>query len=212
MYIVHPGALSRLGEGIACMATTAKAKKPAKTVKKASEPSAGEKAAKASKDWGMPAARPRQIAPQPYLRIGFLVHDVSRMRRTLFDQRLKDLDITRAQWSALAALSRRPDEGVIQADLARQLEVGKVTIGGLIDRLESSGVVERRGDPTDRRTRRVYITDKGFEIIEEMQSIGRDLNAVIMKGLTLDQIHEAEEVLHTMKVNLRDALKAGQDS
>lgn len=167
---------------------------------------------KKNKDWGVPPARPRKVAPQPYLRIGFLVHDVSRMRRTLFDQRLKDLNITRAQWSALASLSRHETEGVIQADLARELEVGKVTIGGLIDRLESSGIVERRGDPSDRRTRRVYITDKGFEIIEQMQSIGRELNAVIMKGLTLDEIHAAEEVLHTMKVNLREALTAVAES
>jgi DNA-binding MarR family transcriptional regulator len=162
----------------------------------------------AKKDRGVPPARVRQVAPQPYLRIGFLVHDVSRMRRTLFDHRLKDLDITRAQWSALAALSRRETEGSIQADLARELEVGKVTIGGLIDRLETSGVVERRNDPADRRTRRVYITDKGFDIIEEMQSIGRELNSVIMKGLTLDQIHAAEDVLHAMKVNLRGALNS----
>lgn len=162
---------------------------------------------KSNKGWGIPPAKPRKIAPQPYLRIGFLVHDVSRMRRTLFDQRLKDLDITRAQWSALATLSRRPDEGITQADLARELEVGKVTIGGLIDRLEASGIVDRQGDPSDRRTRRIYITEKGYDIIDKMQSIGRELNTVIMKGLTLDQIHAAEEVLHVMKVNLRDALR-----
>ena len=180
----------------------------AKKSPKESTAKAGKAKSSAAKDWGVAPARPRKVAPQPYLRIGFLVHDVSRMRRTLFDQRLKDLNITRAQWSALAALSRRETEGVIQADLARELEVGKVTIGGLIDRLESSGIVERRGDPSDRRTRRVYITDTGFEIIEKMQSIGRDLNAVIMKGLTLDQIHAAEDVLHSMKVNLREALKA----
>jgi MarR family transcriptional regulator, transcriptional regulator for hemolysin len=161
------------------------------------------------KDWGVDPARPRRIAAQPYLRIGFLVHDVSRMRRTLFDQRLKDLNITRAQWSALASLSRHETEGVIQADLARELEVGKVTVGGLIDRLETSGIVERRGDPTDRRTRRVYITDKGYDIIEDMQSIGRELNSVILNGVSEAQIHEAEEVLHTMKVNLREALKNG---
>lgn len=167
---------------------------------------------KKNKDWGVAPARPRKIAAQPYLRVGFLVHDVSRMRRTLFDQRLKDLNITRAQWSALAALSRRSDEGVIQADLARELEVGKVTIGGLIDRLEASGIVERRGDPADRRTRRVYITDTGYDIIEQMQSIGRELNSVIMAGLTLDQIHAAEDVLHAMKVNLRSALNSEQVS
>jgi MarR family transcriptional regulator, transcriptional regulator for hemolysin len=149
----------------------------------------------------------RRVAPQPYLKIGFLVHDVSRMRRTLFDQRVKELGITRAQWSALSALSRHETEGTIQSDLARQLEVGKVTIGGLIDRLEGSGIVERRADAEDRRIRRVFITQKGYDVIEQMQSIGRELNSLIMRNITLDQIHLAEEVLYSMKVNLRDALK-----
>jgi DNA-binding MarR family transcriptional regulator len=58
----------------------------------------------------------------------------------------------------------------------------------------------------------VYITDKGFDIIEQMQSIGRELNSVIMRGLTLDQIHAAEDVLHSMKVNLREALKSDQET
>lgn len=151
----------------------------------------------------------RRVAPQPYLKIGFLVHDVSRMRRTLFDQRVKELGITRAQWSALSALSRHETEGSIQSDLARELEVGKVTIGGLIDRLETSGIVERRTDSEDRRIRRVFITQKGYDVIEQMQSIGRELNISIMKNITLDQVHLAEEVLHEMKVNLREALKTG---
>ena len=96
-----------------------------------------------TKKKGKTAARnvPRRIAAQPFLRIGFLVHDVSRMRRTLFDQSVKPLGITRAQWWALANLSRHETEGMIQSDLARLLEVGKVTVGGLIDRLEGSGHV-----------------------------------------------------------------------
>ncbi len=153
-------------------------------------------------------ARPmRRVAPQPYLKIGFLVHDVSRMRRTLFDQKVKQLGITRAQWSALSALSRHETEGVIQSDLARELEVGKVTIGGLIDRLEAGSIVERRPDAEDRRIRRVFITAKGYDVIEQMQSIGRQLNTVIMNGIPIERIHEAEDVLHAMKVNLREALK-----
>src|SRR5215210_165820 len=71
-------------------------------------------------------------------RFGFLIHDVSRMRRTLFDEEMKPLGITRSQWWALSALSRRND-GMMQVDLAKLLEVGKVTVGGLIDRLEATG-------------------------------------------------------------------------
>jgi MarR family transcriptional regulator, transcriptional regulator for hemolysin len=150
----------------------------------------------------------RRVAPKPPLKINFLVRDVARMYRTLFDQKVKELGITRAQWLALSALSRHELEGTIQSDLARELEVGKVTIGGLIDRLEASGTVERRADAEDRRIRRVFITQKGYDVIEQMQSIGQDISTLIMKNIAIDQIHLAEEVLHEMKVNLRDALKA----
>lgn len=149
----------------------------------------------------------RRVAPKPPLKINFLVRDVARMYRTLFDQKVKELGITRAQWSALAALSRHELEGTIQSDLARELEVGKVTIGGLIDRLETSGIVERRADAQDRRIRRVFVTQKGYDVIEQMQSIGQDITALIMNNIPIDQIHLAEEVLHEMKVNLRNALQ-----
>jgi DNA-binding MarR family transcriptional regulator len=153
-----------------------------------------------------PTPTPRRAAADSYLRIGFLVHDVSRMRRTLFDQAVKPLGITRAQWWALANLSRQEPEGMIQSDLARLLDVGKVSIGGLIDRLEASGHVERRADPVDRRIKRVFITDRGYDVIEKMRSVGRELTVLILKGIPLDQVHVAEEVLHRMKDNLREQL------
>lgn len=149
---------------------------------------------------------PRRAAADPYIRIGFLVHDVSRMRRTLFDQAVKPLGITRAQWWALANLSRQEKEGMIQSDLARLLDVGKVSIGGLIDRLEASGQVERKADPVDRRIKRVFITDHGYELIEKMRSVSRELNVQILKSIPLDEVHVAEAVLHRMKDNLREQL------
>lgn len=148
----------------------------------------------------------RRSATAPNLRIGFLVHDVSRMRRTLFDQEVKQLGITRAQWWALANLSRHEPEGMIQSDLARLLDVGKVTVGGLIDRLEASGHVVRKADGYDRRIKRIFITELGYSVIDSMAEVGRKLNSTIMRGITLDHIHIAEDVMQVMKDNLRSAL------
>lgn len=148
----------------------------------------------------------RTQAVVPYFRIGFLVHDVSRMRRTLFDQAVKPLGITRAQWWALANLSRHEPEGMIQSDLARVLDVGKVTIGGLIDRLESNDLVERRQDDSDRRLRRIFITDKGYHVISQMTEVGKDLNRHILRGIPIDQLQIAEDVMTHIKDNLREAL------
>jgi MarR family transcriptional regulator for hemolysin len=153
-----------------------------------------------------PPTRAKRATAEIYIRIGFLVHDVSRMRRTLFDKAVKPLGITRAQWWALANLSRQKTEGMIQSDLARLLDVGKVTIGGLIDRLEASGHVERRPDPVDRRIKRIFITNSGYELIEEMKSVARELNASILKDIPHEDVHIAEEVMHRMKNNLRAEL------
>ncbi|MBB4640160.1 MarR family winged helix-turn-helix transcriptional regulator [Rhizorhapis suberifaciens] len=154
---------------------------------------------KKTKREGSAAARP---VVKPF-RFGFLVHDVSRMRRTLFDEVMRERGVTRSQWSVLAALSRMGHDGMMQVDIARHMDVGKVTIGGLIDRLEASGFVERRLDAEDRRVRRVFITDKGFEVIQEMQKAGNKLNRSILAGVTADELRITEDTLARVKANIR---------
>src|SRR5437763_13380309 len=82
-------------------------------------------------------------------RLGFLMHDVSRLRRSVFDEFMKPVGLTRSQWWILAHLSRH--DGMIQSDLAGMLDIGKAALGGLLDRLEASGLIERRADEADRR-------------------------------------------------------------
>ncbi len=144
------------------------------------------------------------------LRIGFLVHDVSRVRRTLFDLKMKPYGITRSQWWVLAQLSRylsrNGQEGMLQTELANRLDVGKVAVGGLIDRLEASGFVERRPDGKDRRAKRVVITDKGHDVVATMAQVGQDLNGMILDGVPLEHMRIAEEVLARMKDNILRSL------
>ena len=158
-----------------------------------------------------PAAARKADRKTEFTRIGFLVHDVSRMRRTLFDKAVKPLGITRAQWWVIANLSRNKGDGMIQSDLARVLDVGKVSIGVLVDRLEESGHIERRPDPVDRRLKRLYITKLGYEVIEQMQDVGKDLNDVVLDGISKDDVRIAEDVMHRMKENIRRQLN-GSDS
>jgi MarR family transcriptional regulator, transcriptional regulator for hemolysin len=88
--------------------------------------------------------------------IGFLISDVARLMRTVFDRRVRTLGLTRAQWLVLTRLHRRP--GASQSELADMMEVEKATAGRLIDRLEAKGWVERRAQVGDRRINRIYLT------------------------------------------------------
>ncbi len=136
-------------------------------------------------------------------RIGFLVHDVSRMRKVLFDQQVRALGITRSQWWVLAQLSRQPAEGVPQTELANVLDVGKVTIGGLLARLESAGFVSRQLDSGDRRAKLVMITDKGKALLHDMVRVSRRLDALIYRGMSGEELSSAEDFLARMKENIR---------
>ncbi|WP_284257303.1 MarR family winged helix-turn-helix transcriptional regulator [Acidocella aquatica] len=143
----------------------------------------------------------KQEAPEPSrFRLGFLVHDVSRLRRTVFDAALKPLGITRSQWWVLAHLSRH--ETMTQRDLAKTLDLGPVALGGLIDRLEKNGFVARRDHPADRRAKQVEMTPGGKSLLNLMQARVTGINQDMLSVLTTEEIMKLDDILHRLKIRL----------
>jgi len=134
------------------------------------------------------------------LRLGFLIHDASRLRRSAFDRCLKPLNVTRSQWWVLAYLSRQ--DGMTQSQLAEELDLGKVAIGGLIDRLQKSGLVRRDADASDRRVNRIFLEPKSKQLINRMRKVSHQLNQQILAGLPETQLETTAKTLDTMKRNL----------
>ena len=134
------------------------------------------------------------------LRLGFLIHDVSRLRRSAFDRCLKPLNVTRSQWWVLAYLSR--EDGMTQSQLAEELDLGKVAVGGLIDRLEKAGLLRRDADPSDRRVNRVFLEPKSKQLIARMRKVSHKLNQQILEGLTDTKLESTAVTLDAMKRNL----------
>jgi MarR family transcriptional regulator, transcriptional regulator for hemolysin len=122
------------------------------------------------------------------IRLGFLIHDVSRMRRSAYDQFMKPLGITRAQWWVLAHLSRH--DGMMQTQLADVLEVGKASLGDVIESLEAGGWVQRRPDPADKRAKRVYLTKPAQTLIKRMTVMDNDFNSQILSELSGEEVAE----------------------
>ena len=154
-------------------------------------------------------SRPSHRKRSGEFRLGFLIHDVSRLRRTLFDREMRPLGVTHAQWWTLAQLSRGGSAGMAQAELARLLGLGKVAVSGMVERLEAAGLVERRPDPANGRIKRVLMTPRGRETIDRMRRIGRAVNAAVFDGLTSEQIATTEHALATLRRNITRALGNG---
>jgi DNA-binding MarR family transcriptional regulator len=142
------------------------------------------------------------------LRLGFLIHDVSRLRRSAFDRCFKPMNMTRSQWWVLAYLSR--EDGMTQSQLADELDLGKVAVGGLIDRLEKNGLLRREADATDRRVNRVFLEPKSKQLFTRMRKITHRMNAQILAGLDDTQLEAAVTTLDAMKRNILTYLQSGE--
>lgn len=130
----------------------------------------------------------------------FLISDVARLMTREYDRKVRDLNLTRSQWWVLVFLIRY--DGHNQTELADVLDIGKVALGGLLDRLEAKGWVERRPDATDRRAKRVYLTEQVKPLIREMQERGKEVHRQLTSGMARDDQDRLVALLQDAKANL----------
>lgn len=112
----------------------------------------------------------------------YLMHELSRMISTGFDQVMIKHNLTHAQWWALMHIYRR--EGVTQTELATIMQMGRASAGTLLERLEAKGWIERRADATDSRLRRVYLSPPVVPVFSVMQDEGAALFCKLLKGVS----------------------------
>ncbi len=62
-----------------------------------------------------------------------------------------------------------------QTELADTLEVERISVGRMVDRLVDNGLVERRNDPADRRVWRLHLLPSAYEIVNKLAAIGASL-------------------------------------
>jgi DNA-binding MarR family transcriptional regulator len=128
------------------------------------------------------------------------LHDVARMLRTRFDRWARTYGLTRAQGLILARLNRQP--GLSQIELAAICEVEPITVGRLVDRLESRGLIERRPDPADRRIRRLHLLPASKTILEKIEAYKADLDVWLLNGVTQAERQAFVNLLLRMKTKL----------
>ena len=141
---------------------------------------------------------------QPVLErsFGFLLNDIARLMRKRYEQRARPLGLTRAQWQSLAHLQRR--EGINQSGLAELLELEPISVARLIDRMEESGLVERRDDPADRRAHRLFLTDRARPLLDACRALGETVYAEAFAGVADEQREHLIDLLVRVRGNLSE--------
>ena len=132
--------------------------------------------------------------------IGVLIGQVSRLLRRAFDERARRIGVTRPRWQLLVVVSRHP--GINQGGVAEMLEVEPITVGRMVDRMQEAKLIERRADPSDRRTWRLHLTEKGQAQVKQLRPLGEDTLELSLEGIDAEHRKQLRSVLLVMRANL----------
>jgi len=102
------------------------------------------------------------------------------------------LNITPVQTGILFLLKK---ESLTMTELSQVLSIDNSAVTGLVDRLEKSGLAERRMKSNDRRTFLIQITDQGTKEINRAYNIIATVNEKIMEGFTEQEVDTFKKVL-----------------
>jgi DNA-binding MarR family transcriptional regulator len=92
-------------------------------------------------------------------------------------------------YQVLAAATR--GEPGSQLELAHHLGVDRTVMTYLLDDLERAGLIERRPDPADRRARRIAATERGRELLGDLDRRLRAAEDQVLTGLESGQDRRA---------------------
>ena len=119
-----------------------------------------------------------------YSMAGHLIRRLHQISGQIFQQHMEQagFDLTPVQFAAMQTLEACP--GIDQAQLAAAIAYDRATIGGVIQRLEKRGYVQRVVSETDRRARHVSLTEAGLRVIAELTPVVEALQVEILQELT----------------------------
>lgn len=125
--------------------------------------------------------------------IGFLLSKGYQRAWALMREEIEVYDLTPPQFGLLAFLWQQ--DGLTQVELSENGQIDRTTVGGLIDRLEKNGMVERKPHPQDRRAYRIHLTERGKALEAPLSECAANALAKLTNGLSPDEIHELTRML-----------------
>jgi DNA-binding MarR family transcriptional regulator len=96
------------------------------------------------------------------------------------------------------------NDGLRLTDLAAGAGMTAQSMSELVDDLERKGYVERRPDPSDRRAKRIYVTEKGQENIRVSIQAVANVEERLLAALGRERYDEVRNLVEAIIATERD--------
>nr|WP_262915892.1 MarR family winged helix-turn-helix transcriptional regulator [Chitinophaga filiformis] len=94
------------------------------------------------------------------------------------------------------------EDGQTVSSLVEKMCIQQATISSMIDRMVATGMITKEKDAQDKRTSRIYITDKGKATYKQVAKIWRSMESIAIQGLSEQQQTQLTELLKHVLNNL----------
>lgn len=131
--------------------------------------------------------------PKKGLATAFLLAQVGAHAAKQFANRLSAVGLAPHHAGILRRLAHAP--GISQRELAATLGMHASRLVGVVDEMESLGLVAREGNANDRRTYSLQITTRGREKLAEISMVSRQHNEALCAALSEGEREVLAELL-----------------
>ena len=105
----------------------------------------------------------------------------------------REIGVSAGTWFSLALLSEK--DGISQGELSQKFEIDPSRVTRLAKRLESEGLILRKRDSEDHRIVRMYLSDEGRGLIEDLSEHRARFDRQIAAMLNPDELKELRRML-----------------
>ncbi|OZU89635.1 MarR family transcriptional regulator [Virgibacillus indicus] len=119
--------------------------------------------------------------------------------------KLSPYGVTPAQFGLLYFLWKK--DGQPGSELGERLQLDSATVTGIIDRLEQGGFIERRFDRSDRRNKKIFLTEKGKSLEQPLCQKMNELDKELLSEFDEEEIKQFKNLL--FDIGLKKRTKAG---
>lgn len=113
-----------------------------------------------------------------------LIREIGMTIRGRANIRLAELGLNSQQGQMMGYIFEHQDKGVIQKDLADHFNRKGATITSMLQGLEKKGYIKRVIPEDNERQKKIYLLEKGSDLVEEFNDIFMEVEQSITRGLS----------------------------
>ena len=131
-------------------------------------------------------------------KIAILIKKLSLEIDKLSNPILEPYDLTHSQFKILKYVLMNPEKNIRQADIEHYFSMTNPTVTGLVQTLERKGMIERRVNPDDSRSKILCPTQKTTDMKDTLYSLGNELENRLTCVLDADEKRELLRLLNKL--------------